>query len=64
MRTLELVILQIIASVVIAGVLLPIAVVAVPGVRSAGVGPWVAAGVVVASFLILRVTWPRPKKKK
>jgi hypothetical protein len=59
MRELGAIVVQLILSAVVTGAVLPLAIVAVPGVRSASVGPYVAVVVAAASFFTLRAVWPR-----
>ena len=50
---------QVVLSMLVAGVVLPIVVLIVPAERAAGAWPYVAAGVAAASFVIIRLFWRR-----
>ena len=50
---------QIVLSMLVAGVALPIVVLIVPAEGAARVWPYVAAGVMVVSFIVMRLVWRR-----
>jgi hypothetical protein len=61
MRTLLVVLLQVVLAVVVAGALMPLLLFTVPATRSAG--PAVLAAVVGLLFVALRLLWPAPRTR-
>ena len=61
MRAALLVIVQILASLLIVGALMPVVLATMPLSRSPRAGLTLALGGVAAGFVVLRMVWPRPK---
>jgi hypothetical protein len=62
MRGVVLVIVQLIISLLVVGAVMPALLYSVTSVRSPGVGMAVAATIVLAVFLVLRMAWPRSRR--
>jgi hypothetical protein len=58
MRALGRTITQAAVSLLLAGVLIPAAVYAMPTLGSRGAGPYVLVGVPIAVFVLIRMVWP------
>jgi hypothetical protein len=59
MRTLGRTITQAIVSLLLAGVMIPAAVYAMPTLGSRGAGPYVLVGAPIALFVLIRMVWPQ-----
>jgi hypothetical protein len=57
-----LLVAQIGLSVAATGILLPPILVAVPALRSPAVGPFVALGLLVLTFVLIRLVWPKARR--
>jgi hypothetical protein len=59
MKVARVIVWQIVLSMLVAGLVLPIVVLIVPAEGAASVWPYVAAGAMVASFIVMRLVWRR-----
>jgi len=49
-------------AVAATGILLPPILVAVPALRGGGIGPIVALALLVVTFVLVRLVWPKPRR--
>ena len=55
------IVVQLLISFVVAASVMPVLLATVPATQSANVGPAVAIGLMVFTFALVRIVWPRRK---